>query len=900
MPMNPRVLVCLVFGLVQPGVAAAPPAPVLVLEAEAARLDPARTEIVAQESFPSRKGVALTAGTASAVDDPAAGPDLVFTVRPERAGRYSLTTHAATDAVGAEQMRKARSKFESLFLRLQIAGQQPTRRVVFVPWSKPELCTQHTGNFELGAGPQEIRVWLPPGVRLDRFEVRPFKPPAVPPEAAAYRPGIVPPAAHPRLWVDAGSLAQVRAHLTHPENQPHWERVRAAAVKPFVFQPEPGREVAYNPALEQAAIAKAFAHLMQDDARIGREATALMLAYLPRVEYGNILDITREVGAAIYAASCVYDWCHDLLTVAERDTLRRHLMRLADEMECGWPPFRLSIVNGHGNEAVINRDLLALAIAIYNEDPLPYQYCAYAVLEQLVPMRRFEYQSPRHNQGVSYGAYRFGWEMHAAWLFRRMTGRAVFDPNLERVPRYWLYLRLPNGEMLRDGDGVPAGKYWSYAQTALLCYAYNRDPVLKGEFLRQGGLRTNPVLFLLLNDPAIPAEPSLESLPLTLDFGPVLGGLIARTGWNLGPASADVVAEIKGGGHHFGNHQHADAGALQIYYRGLQVAKLAQYAFYGTPYDLNFAKRSVAQSMVLVHDPQEKIYRNLANDGGARFVQTHPRTPRQAMSDPTFNYGRVISGSFGPDAHRPDFSYFAADLRAAYSEKVSAYVRRFVFLNLHRPGQPAAMILLDDLTAAKPGFRKTWQLTTLKPPRLTPEGMQLWNDAGGTTGRLDVRLLHPARADRTVDVLSGADVHRVDGQTFTPPTPAAPEANGHRILVSPTHARSRDRFLSVLQPCDTEPLPVAYAETDDVLIVSIADRVVILGRDPSLLARPFDLTVPAGGPPAQVLLAGLQAGSWRIATPGTPDREATVEVGKNTLHFESRGGHHRVTPRPAR
>ena len=32
-------------------------------------------------------------------------------------------------------------------------------------------------------------------------------------------------------------------------------------------------------------------------------------------------------------------------------------------------------------------------------------------------MRRFEYQSPRHNQGVSYGPYRFGWDMHAAWLF---------------------------------------------------------------------------------------------------------------------------------------------------------------------------------------------------------------------------------------------------------------------------------------------------------------------------------------------------------------------------------------------------------------------------------------------------------------------------------------------------
>ncbi len=875
-------------------------APNIVLEAEEARLNPQRTEIVAQESFRGKKGVTLQAGLVSAVDLGGSEPDLIFTFRAPQAGRYSFSTYAATDAAGAELMRQAKTKFESLYLRMQIDRQRPTRRVVFVPWGNPQLCPQHTGTFELSGEEQEIRFWLPPGVRLDRLDVQPFRPPSVPPEAARYRPGIVPPADHPRLWVDAASLAQVRSNLEHPENKLHWERVRALAAKPFAFNPEADREVAYNTPLEQAAFAKAFCYLMRGDAKVGREAVGLMLTYLPRVEFGNLLDITREIGAAIYAGSCVYDWCYGLLATAERETLRRHLMRLADEMECGWPPFRLSIVNGHGNEAVINRDLLAMSIALYNEDPLPYQYCAYTVLEQLVPMRRFEYRSPRHNQGVSYGAFRFGWEMHAAWLFRRLAGREVFDSNLRRVPQYWLYMRLPNGEMLRDGDGVPGGRYWSYPSTALLCYAYNRDPVLKGEFQRQGGLRDNSVLFLLLNDPALPAEPSLTSLPLTIDFGPVLGGMIARTGWNLGPNSADVVAEIKGGGYHFGNHQHADAGSLQIYYHGLQVAKLAQYAFYGTPYDMNFAKRSVAQSMMLVIDPQETIHRNLANDGGSRFLQTNPRTPRQAMTDPSFNYGKVLSCSFGPATQNPDFSFFAVDLRAAYSDKISAYVRRFCFLNLHRPGQPAAMILLDDITTAKPELKKYWQLNTLKPPQTTPDGLQLWNDIGGVTGRLDVRLLRPTSGERTIEILSGTEVHRVAGQTFTPPMPAAPEANGHRIMVSPKTAQQHDRFLSVMQACETAPLPVDHEESDDLMIVRIADRVVALAKGTGLIERPFDVTVPADGKVFQVLLAGLRAGAWRITAAGAPDRDARVEAGKNTIHFESRGGRHRITPVVAR
>jgi heparin/heparan-sulfate lyase len=301
--------------------------------------------------------------------------------------------------------------------------------------------------------------------------------------------------------------------------------------------------------------------------------------------------------------------------------------------------------------------------------------------------------------------------------------------------------------------------------------------------------------------------------------------------------------------------------------------------------------------MMLVVDPQEKIYRNLANDGGSRFIQSNPRTPRQATTDPVFNYGQVISCSFGPAAQTPDFSYFSADLRAAYSGKVSAHVRRFCFLNLQRPGNPAAMILFDDLTAAKPEFKKSWQLTTLRPPQPTTDGVRLWNEtAGGATGRLDVRLLLPAGADRTLDILSGADVHRVDGKQFTPPSTSAPEANGHRILVSPAKARSRDRFLSVLQACDAEPLPVAFEEAGGVMLVRIADRVVALPAGPDLIEQSFDVTVPSEVGAVQVLLAGLKAGAWSIATPGAPDQEAPVAPGKNTAHFTSRGGRHRITP----
>ena len=866
-----------------------------VFETEKARLEAERVEVVSHATFSGKKGVALKAGAAARTEATNAPADLVFDVRVPQAGRYSLSTYAAVDADGAARMSAARSKHESLFAKIRVGAQRPTRRVVFAPWGDPKLNWQHLGVFDLDAS-QTISFWLPANVRLDRLEVSPYRPPAAPKEVADYTPAVLPPAGHPRLWVNPEALAQIRARLTHPEHRPHWDRLRKLAARPFAFAPPPDREVAYNTPLEQAALAKAFVFLAQGDGRTGREAADLMLRYLPLVEFGNVLDVTREVGAAIYAGSCVYDWCYGLLSPAERETLRRHLMRLADTMECGWPPFRQTIVNGHGNEAQICRDLLAMSIAIYDEDPLPYRYCAYRVLEELVPMRRFEYRSPRHNQGVSYSAYRFGWEMHAAWLMRRLCGREVFDANIKTVPNYWLYMRLPDGGMLRDGDGVCGGPYWGHPQTFLLCYAYSGDPVVKGEYLRQAGTRGDDLLFLLLNDPAVAPEPRLDGLPLTIDFGPVLGGMIARTGWTVGTNSPDVVAEVKGGGYHFGNHQHADAGSLQIYYRGLQVAKLGQYKFYGTPYDMNFGKRSAAQSMLLVFDPQEKILSRLANDGGSRFLQSHPRSADEAASNPLFGYGRVVSCSFGPSAKAPAFSTFCADLKGAYSEKVAAYTRRFCFLNLGLPGHPAAMVVADDITATNAAFKKVWQLNTLQPPQPTAGGVRLWNASGGVTGRLDVCMLAPSREARTLEILSGEDANSAGGKRYAAPKPDGAEANGCRIVFSPARAQARDRFLTVLQACDAEPLPVAHEESGTMSVLRIADRIVALPKDGGLSRAAFEVRVPGDGQTYQVLGAGLAAGAWRLSAAGEPPREIAVEGGKNTLYFESRGGACRLEP----
>ncbi|MGE7777715.1 hypothetical protein ACQKLP_23560 [Chitinophaga sp. NPDC101104] len=827
--------------------------------------------------------------------DPSGPATLTFTVKIPAKGWYELSTFAVPEQEGAPAA--------AAHVKIQIGNHRPTRRILFDAYHGNR---QVSGKFEMEAGERSVKIWLPDGMRLAWIEWKNANDPAIPEKAQRYEPRITPPAGHPRIWTTAQQLPVIKARLTQGENKAAWEKVRAAAISPFSFEFDPQKEIFYREDVEKAVETKAFYYLMTGDKAVGREAAKLMQDYLSVLEFGNVTygDITREIGRSIYVAALVYDWCFDLLGKSELENLRFHMLRLARDMEIGWPPFMDSIINGHGNEAQISRDLLAMSIALYDEDPLPYKYTSYTVLEELVPMRKFEYESPRHNQGVDYGAYRLMWEMHAVWLFYRMTGQPVFDDNIKHLPYYWLYMRLPDGYMLRDGDmfsvkgGGSAPLYWKQPMAMLLGYAYANDPVLKAEFQRQGGLPDNPVLFLLVNDPALKADHDLTKLPLTKDFGKVLGGVVARTGWNNNPESKDVIAEIKGGGYHFANHQHADAGALQIYHHGIQVGDIGLYLSYGTPYDFNFNKRSIAHSMMLAMDPQEKLrFRTKLQDGGARFNQRFPQSPEETTTDPWFDNGKVMSAAFGPSVQKPAFSYFKADLTGAYSSKIAQYARGFLFLNLFREDVPAVIILTDDMRTADPSFQKYWQINTLHPPQTDGDTWILRNALNGAEGRTHVQMLLPAAADRKLEVLGGPDANSTFGNRFEVKS-TKPEASAFRMMVSPAEPHPRDRFLTVFQMAegDAKPLPVQFAEKDGMYQLIVADRVVCMSAGAADAEKPFTVEVPSGAQ-WQVVLAGLKPGFWNIRQEGGGmDVNLDVVAGNNTVHFTAGAGKYRVTP----
>src|SRR5690606_37273503 len=144
--------------------------------------------------------------------------------------------------------------------------------------------------------------------------------------------------------------------------------------------------------------------------------------------------------------------------------------------------------------------------------------------------------------------------------------------------------------------------------------------------------------------------------------------------------------------------------------------------------------------------------------------------------------------------------------------------RQFCVINLGLDSIPAAIILTDNITAAKPEYDKFWQINTYNKPELSDHGFILNNKRKGLIGRTHVEMLIPGAKNRKVEVLSGEDANSSFGFKYEIPSSVVhlnrPEANGHRIMVSPLVPARNDRIVAVFQMTagKTKPLPVSFKE----------------------------------------------------------------------------------------
>ncbi|TMV47104.1 DUF5011 domain-containing protein [Paenibacillus mesophilus] len=682
--------------------------------------------------------------------------------------------------------------------------------------------------------------------------------------------------------------------------------------EPGLLDPPPVGQSNYSAALKNAVEYNAMKYLLTGDAASGRLAIRTILNFMDTAVYAG-LDTFRPIGDTIHAASVTYDWCYPLLTAEEKSAFISKMKNLAGQMEMGYPPTRGGSITGHSGENMLMKDLLAAGIAIYGEDPEMYNLSANRFFNEFVPARNFWYLSGMHHQGDSYGfGVRLMPELWAQWMFARMGYPGVFVDEQRDTLYRGLYLRRPDGQLMRDGDtswqnSSAPGAYWKYTSVIPLAASYYRDPYLQDEFLRQYTMGSNPLVEILFIDPELAARPVGE-LPLTRYFGFPYGTMIARTGWEMdspGTRASDVVAEMKIGNYQFGNHQHLDMGSFQLYYKGGLAIDSGMYqgvhGAYGSEHDKHYYKRTIAHNSMLVYDPAEKFYSDWANDGGQR------KLPEAGKLDDLLGkdyYNGIVEGhQFGPDPDAPVFSYMKGDLTAAYTDKVEQFKRSFLFLNMKDSSHPAAMIVYDKVVSSDPNFKKYWLLHSMEEPQVAGGTTTIVRSEAGYSGKLVNETLLPQAGNALIEKIGGPGREfEVFGTNYLqePSRPAGQhtvEAGAWRVQISPQAPAETDHFLNVMQVMDngsTAPLSTDKIESERMVGAAVADVVALFSKSGDRESGTVSFSVYASQPKLQFIVADLAAGSWKIDGGGQQVwGEVTAEGG--VLYFNGAPGDYTLT-----
>jgi hypothetical protein len=707
----------------------------------------------------------------------------------------------------------------------------------------------------------------------------------------------VPPAEHPRLYLRAEHVAQLPQRLKDPVLQPAVQQLQAQAKR------SPQSKVEWD----------ALQYLVTHDEKLGRAIVEAALPLLQKCELADRQDACRETGRMMVTGAIVYDWCYRLLTGNQKQAFIKELVRLAKTQECGYPPSGQGSVTGHASEAMIMRDMLSAGIAIYDEFPEMYRLAAGRFFREHLPARNWFYNGHTYHQGDSYGPHRYSWDTYPLWIFDRLGAGNVYNPEQHFVPYLWIYTTRPDGQRLRAGDtfacSAPRGRPWSQYIGTLLTASYYGDGILLDQYQRQGGSGGNETIFEVLWRDVTLQPKSIATLPLSRYSGSPFGWMVARTGWE----EDSVVAEMKINEYNFVNHQHLDAGAFQIYYKGALAMDSGLYqggssGAYGSPHCLNYYWRTIAHNSLLVYDPNEKFGgRGYGNDGGQRLP--HGRSEARNLSvlrapENGYRTGKVLAHGFGPDSQTPDFTLLQGDLTEAYGKKVREVTRLFVFLNLRNPQVPAAMVVFDRVVSANPAFRKYWLLHTLEEPRVDSVSAVVDCTEHGNSGRLVLDVLLPAAANADLTKVGGpGKEYWVFGQNYANDVDpkrlerSSIEAGAWRIEVSPKAAVAEDLFLNVMQVTDRQSSsrwPVRGIDAGERVGCIIegpeASWVVLVRKDSQRSAAPVRFTVP-GDRPSRILVTDLSAGRWQARQEGSvATRDLAVNEDSGTAWFEGPAG----------
>ncbi|MBR5044318.1 MAG: hypothetical protein IKX66_03120, partial [Clostridia bacterium] len=382
-------------------------------------------------------------------------------------------------------------------------------------------------------------------------------------------PKLSPRAQHPRVMFNGDELEAVKSTLYDSRNSAAIKLFLDALAKPTTGKlPASSSHNNFSSDVIDQIQALALDYCLTGNKISGYEAILALKNHLATMDFAGITgDPERQYGLTMFTAACVYDWCYDLLTAADKTQIVagvEHKCCDDGKMEMGFPPSGQYSVAGHGCEFQLLRDYLAFAIAIYDEYPGWWNYIGGRFYAEYVEPRNYYYAAGMVTQGASlYIRIRFSSDLYSGILIKAATGVMPYDAaGMKQVMRTVYSYELPNRNAFASGDDhVDDGTFIEYSRNTLLSSYLFDDATMRAnlEYYKRSYSRfdsyftvgSNYVEYLICSSNGVKAASDRhKDMPLILYNGGFLGQIIARNNWSDDQAAVLMKIGVRTGGNH--------------------------------------------------------------------------------------------------------------------------------------------------------------------------------------------------------------------------------------------------------------------------------------------------------------------------------------------------------------
>lgn len=727
-----------------------------------------------------------------------------------------------------------------------------------------------------------------------------------------------PPKKHPYVFINEDYVKELLAKKDTPAYKDIMAWLDSQKDKELPRMPE---DKILSATVSRALEIRAFLYAIgYADEAYAKETVEFTIEYLtdPLTRETYSISIYKDFGTnGMQTGAMVYDWCYNAMTDEQRLALAERVRTLmyAKEQPCRPDNVRSwsDIVGKAVGQPLIYNSVTA--VALYDVYPEIYEAVMPKILGNMAEaMKLYGSVGALTDGSISYTRDHYAYTVEM--LFARMGYFGIYGDQRKLGYRI-MYSRLPYGALVKMGDDFSHAKYkiGNYVNSTettgdlgLLGVIYN-DPYLRFQYLKENYAQRGLMALLLRTSEVEPKLP--DGLPLAFEVTEPRCDIIARTGWQSGMDSPTVVACLSMNNRRSGDHDHADIGNFQLYYKGPLTIPGGIYSGvgWGKSHWHNYYTRTVSANCVTVYDPDEKFVFGSstaeANDGGQRMIRnSHGGYTisdfNEHISDE--NIHSVKLGSYiGPNKNTPHFSYIKGDLTRAYTEKMRSYRRSMVFMDTFNKDYPGALVVFDRVISSRPDFKKKWLLQCVTEPLVKDGNITVKMTEEGCNGKLVNRTLLPENS--VCETVGGVGKFVVDGVEYPADDKIACSpayAGGFRCEISPVGDGEEDLFLNAMYVTDADSeakeLTAERIDTPTHVGAKILDRVVLFSKDSEPSALPIDIKISdIDRDEAVFFIADLECGIWQVKGDNGLTLTLKAEEGEGALVFKAPVGEYSIT-----